>query len=142
MPRPPRNNTPTPIPTEREVRDIVGASYDRDIGGTHERFNPDRILTLTAISGAYECASHVAFAIRGTPSRGLVILAVEYENPAVDCYSLRRLAMRQTLFLRAFLRAVCPTARVPVGWAWAGAMPATAASLAVPAPMAAPTTHA
>jgi len=117
-------------PTERDVLNIVGASYDRRMGGEPERFNPHRLLTLTAIPGAYEYASHVVFAIRGTPTRGLVVLPVDYLNAAVDYYGCRDLGMRQTDVLRKFLRSVCPTKRVPLGWRWVSAAPATTSPVA------------
>ena len=96
------------IATEiRKIRDITGRSYDREHGEPPERFQSHRCLTVTAIPGAYERASHVAIAIRGTPCRGLIIVDLEYENvPALDFWSRRHLSPRETQLLRNFARKV------------------------------------
>lgn len=59
---------------QHRAREIVGTPYDKGMGDPPERHQKKRLLTITAVAGAYENASHAVIAIRGTPTRGLVII--------------------------------------------------------------------
>lgn len=109
------------------VRDIVGRSYDREHGRSDERFQPFRRLTVTALPGAYEAASHVAIAIGGTPCRGLVVIDLEYVNvPGRDCRTGKKLSAKDTRFLRAFAHKVRRLAedKDTNHWRWTDTQPA------------------
>lgn len=103
------------------VRELVGKPYDKGMGGRPERHERKRRLTITAISGAYEYASHVVVAIMGTPTRGHVIVNLTHGD--LDSRHLttgRRLTPKQCALLRQFISAVSGTQihMVPAGFRW------------------------
>ncbi|MBA3710310.1 MAG: hypothetical protein H0W83_15985 [Planctomycetes bacterium] len=113
----------TPI-TESEftVRDLVGRWYDQGHGEPSERFNSGRALAVTALPTAYEHASHVAISLRGTPTRGLIVVEMAHFPPsAVDVLAVRSLRFAEAVLLRSFIVALSGTAleQVPRDFRWA-----------------------
>jgi hypothetical protein len=92
------------MPTEREVRDIVGASYDSTRGWPPERFQHNRPLTITAIPNAYERSNHVVVALNGTPCRGMALVPIDDSGAlAIDLLECRQFSEDQTKILRRFV---------------------------------------
>lgn len=107
--------------TLHRIRDLVGRSYDRDHGAHPERHQPDRTLTVTAIPGAYQYASHVVLAISGTPTRGLIIVALTHGRlGSRDLYTGRVLRQADHDAVMNFVADLARTLphMVPVNFRW------------------------
>ena len=106
---------------QRDVRDIVGSHYDDMMGGRPERYQVYRLLTITAIPGAYEFASHVVIAISGTPTRGAVIVQLTHgDHDSRHLTGNRRLVSRDLAILNEFIAIAAGTAltMVPAKFNW------------------------
>jgi hypothetical protein len=115
---------------ERRVRDIVGKPYDDERDNPHfaERQLRGRQLIITAIDSGYEYANHAVIALRGSPTRGLVIVTLRYSY--YDSRHLttgRRLGRVNAEFLASFVGFVAgtPPAFVPATFRWASELPTT-----------------
>jgi hypothetical protein len=94
---------------QRRARDIVATPYDKDVDGKTERHERIRPLTITAIAGAYEYASHVVIAIRGTPTHGHVIINLNHDSDTSYVSDGRRLRYADIVLLKQFVVAASGT---------------------------------
>jgi hypothetical protein len=111
----------TRIALERAARDVLGRSYDRDHGPPPERFSAERALTITGVPGGYQHATHVVFAICGSPTRGLAMVQILCDPQwGKDLWTHRKLRIQDVDTLLRFLRFVaeCSERHLPRHYSW------------------------
>ena len=111
---------------QRRAREIVATPYDKNVDGKTERHERMRPLTITAIAGAYEYASHAVIAIRGTPTHGHVIINLTPGDSDTSYVSDgRRLRFADIVLLKQFVVAASGAmlSLIPGTFRWASDQP-------------------